>query len=261
VIKNILAMGIFCASSTLALSGENSHAQDCKPLFHSDFLAEMGHIVSNSELCQGDCETLGAKAGRDVVIKVFNPHLEEAERQRVQNSVEWVVADISSVIGDTVDIDILDEAPETISTRIFIFPMNDLLDIGLIKRGLPGLSADDYVTRHRAALVQDSCSVRTFSSEIDDEERITLTYIFVSNEYVKNVESLDFCLLEELTHSFGLFGDLDGTASFFDNGNVDLSDSRPRNSLKTKAMLRYLYSGTPFDDDSFESYRSALCHK
>lgn len=231
----------------------------CTTLHEPDFFEDMRYLLSSSERCTGHCDSGEARVGKTVAVRIVADHLTKTQDQTVESSVSWALSTLSEVVGPEIQVELVDTFDDASVTKIVVFPVTYDLDRALIENGLPGLSADEYVFPHRAVLVEGGCSMRFFISELNSVETITLSYVFASAQSIKDPSDLDLCILEEITHAFGLFGDPPGSASLFDFGNVDASGARPRHSKKTNAMLRYMYSGNPMNEEKFNSYRELIC--
>ncbi|MEP3297642.1 MAG: HEAT repeat domain-containing protein [Pseudoruegeria sp.] len=249
----------FFLTSSLIVAETEDQSMECAVLNGPDFFIDMLYLASNSERCVGHCGSGDARVGDEVAIKILENHLTHDQHDRVKDSVIWALSLISQEIGSARSISLLDSVDGEYQSKIIIFPITDELDRVLVKQGLPGLSAMEYVFPHRAVLIDGGCSARFFVTGKENEEIISLAYVFASSQSLEDQHDLDLCILEEVTQVFGLFGDPPDSASLFDGGNIDLSEMRPRHSPKTNAMLKYLYSGKTMDEASFQKYKDQVC--
>ena len=247
------------AASNIASAATGERSTECLILQRPNFFQEMQYLASNSERCRGLCNTENARVGSEVAIKILSDHLTRDEYESVESSVAWTLSNIGNVIGDDVKIRVRENVEGNYPTKIIVLPVTEVLDRALIKQGMPGLTPMEYVVPHRAVLIEGGCSARFFVTGTRRSEIVSLAYVFISSDSLKDESDLDLCVLEEITQVFGLFGDPPGNASLFDDGNVDFSGERPIHSEKTNAMLRFMYSDTSMDEESFDNYRSTLC--
>lgn len=246
----------FLASTALAQSDEI--ATHCEELVSEGFFDEMKRMVEGAELCFGECESPPILREGSVAFRIFSESVPQETLAKIESSLLWILEDLSTVIDRTMFIS--NTTPESnYETAFYVLPIDATVDRFLITDGLPGLTSLDYVNNHRMSLLTGSCSARVVSEDVGNGSFISLAYIFITPEALIDQPSLDFCLLEEITNAIGLFGDPAGNVSLLGNGNFELDNGRPINSIKTKAMLRFLYSGVPFDEKNFSTYVNKGC--
>ncbi|WP_295045232.1 hypothetical protein [uncultured Paracoccus sp.] len=242
------------ATGCLAYGTENI----CKALYSDNFFDDMQFMATTGEICRGACNERITTTKDAVGIRIFSENMNPKQAELLNDSVKWAIGQIDAVIGENVDIAISENSPDG-ETSIYIFFVDSNLDKLLSETGLPGLPAREYIENHRPLLIEGACSARVISVESPLESKVRVAFILIGESVIADQPSVDSCVLEELTQSFGLFGDPKGRASLFDGGNSKMLEGRISHSHRTLAMLRYLYSGHQLREESFRAYRYQLC--